>query len=103
MSDSDYYQLMKYYFVDKLLIFNVELVENELILEFIVNTDKPDVVILPITFNVVLQVAAPYIIVVPLRYRLPLFNDKLPLSSNFNVVAPFNFVVPLTFKLLRLV
>ena len=37
----------------------VELVENELILEFILNTDKPDVVILPITFNVVEHVVPP--------------------------------------------
>ena len=58
----------------KLLTFNVVALDNELRLSLIPNTDKPDEVILPITFN----------------------EDR-------HVVAPFNFVVPLSFKLFKLV
>ena len=47
----------------KSLINSVEFVDNELIFEFIANTDTPDVVISPITFNVVEHVVPPLTVI----------------------------------------
>ena len=96
----------------KLLIDNIEFVDNEFKLlnivvdvvfkllrfEFIANTDKPDVVILPTTFNDDNNVVALFNVVVP-----DTFNDDINVVLLFNLVVPdifvlFKFVIPDTFN-----
>ena len=54
----------------KFEIFKFEYVDIKLRLEYISNTDKPDVVILPITFNELLHIIDAFNIVVPLTFKL---------------------------------
>ncbi len=68
----------------------VDVLFKLVILEFIVNTDKPDAFTLPTTFNVDKHVVALFNVVVP-----DTFNDDINVVELFNVVVldTFNVVV----------
>jgi hypothetical protein len=89
----------------KLLNIVVDVVFKLLRFEFIANTDKPDVVILPTTFNDDNNVVALFNVVVPDTFNddinvVVLFNLVVPdtFNDDNNVVILFNVVVPETFN-----
>ena len=65
----------------KLEIFKFEYVEIELRLSLTPNTDKPDVLIFPTTFNELLHTVTPFNVFVPLIYY-----DEFPLIGLFITV-----------------
>ena len=73
----------------KLELFKFEYVEIELRLELILNTDNPDVVILPTTFKVVLHVVEPFNVAVPKTVILSAIKPPESLIVNISDYAHF--------------